>query len=151
MSSRKRLSLATARDRGLAGEPYQQSITLGLRIPFGSDSRNRAKRATAQADVIEAQAQLGLERERLLADLDGARARLDSAQAQMTAADKRAQLARELRGFFQKSFQMGETDLPTRLRIELEAGEAQRQAGRTRIDRAAAVTALRQALGLLPE
>ena len=145
------LSLATARDRALAGEPYQQSITLGIRIPFGSDSRNRAKRATAQADVIEAQAQLGLERERLLADLDGARARLDSAQAQMTAADKRAQLARELRGFFQKSFQMGETDLPTRLRIELEAGEAQRQASRTRIDRAAAVSALRQALGLLPE
>jgi len=149
--SNPELSLATARDRALAGEPYQQSITLGIRIPFGSDSRNRAKRATAQADVIEAQAQLGLERERLLADLDGARARLDSAQAQMTAADKRAQLARESRGFFQKSFQMGETDLPTRLRIELEAGEAQRQAGRTRIDRAAAVSALRQALGLLPE
>ena len=69
----------------------------------------------------------------------------------MTAADKRAQLARELRSFFQKSFQMGETALPTRLRIELEAGEAQRQASRTRIDRAAAVSALRQALGLLPE
>ena len=145
------LSLATARDRGLSGEPYQQSITLGIRIPLGSDSRNRAKVATAQADVIEAQAQLGLERERLLADLDGARDRIDAAQAQMTAADKRAQLARESRGFFQKSFQMGETDLPTRLRIEFEAGEAERQARRTRIDHAAAVSALRQALGLLPE
>ena len=149
--SNPELSLATARDRGLSSEPYQQSITLGIRIPLGSDSRNRAKLATAQADVIEAQAQLGLERERLLADLDGARARLDSAQAQMTAADKRAQLARESRGFFQKSFQMGETDLPTRLRIELEAGEAERQASRTRIDHAAAVSALRQAMGLLPQ
>ena len=149
--SNPELSLATARDRALAGEPYQQSITLGIRIPFGSDSRNRAKRATAQADVIEAQAQLGLEQGRLLADLDGARVRLESAQAQMTAADKRSQLARESRSFFQKSYKMGETDLPTRLRIELEAGEAERQASRTRIDRAAAVSALRQALGLLPE
>ena len=149
--SNPELSLATARDRGLAGEPYQQSITLGLRIPFGSDSRNRAKRSTAQAELIEAEGQLGLEQTRLLAELDSARVRLESARAQLTAADKRSQLARESRSFFQKSYQMGETDLPTRLRIELEATEAQRQATRTRIDLAAAVSSLRQALGLLPE
>ena len=122
------LSLATTRDRGLSGESYQQNITLGIRIPFGSDSRNRAKQATAQADVIEAQAQLGLERERLLSELEAARIRLEFARTQATAADKRAQLARESRSFFQRSYQMGETDLPTRLRIELEAAEAQRQA-----------------------
>ena len=145
------LSLATARDRGLSGEPYQQNITLGIRIPFGSDSRNRAKQATAQADVIEAQAQLGLERERLLSELDAARIRLESARTQVIAADRRAQLAQESRGFFRKSYQLGETDLPLRLRIELEAGEAQRQAARARIDLAAAVSALRQTLGLLPE
>ncbi len=145
------LSLATARDRGLAGEPYEQSITLGIRIPFGSDSRNRAKRATAQADAIEAESLRNLEQGRVLAELDSARVHLESARVQLTAADKRAQLARESRSFFQKSYQMGETDLPTRLRIELEAAEAQRQASRTRIELAAAVSALRQALGLLPE
>lgn len=149
--SNPELTLATATDRGLAGEPYQQSITLGIRIPFGSDSRNRAKRSTTQAELIEAEGQLGLEQERRQSELDSARVRLQSAQAQLTAADKRAQLASESRRFFQKSYQMGETDLPTRLRIELEAAEAQRQAGRTRIDLAAAVSALRQALGLLPE
>lgn len=145
------LSLATARDRGLAGETYEQSITLGIRIPFGSDSRNRAKRATAQADAIEAEGLRGLEQGRVLAELESARVHLESARVQLTAADKRVQLARESRSFFQKSYQMGETDLPTRLRIELEAAEAQRQASRTRIDLAAAVSALRQALGLLPE
>ncbi len=46
---------------------------------------------------------------------------------------------------------MGEADLPTRLRIELEAIEAERQATRTRIDLAAAISSLRQALGLLPD
>lgn len=145
------LSLATARDRGLAGEPYQQSITLGIRIPFGSDSRNRAKLAAAQADGIEADAQLSLERERLLSELDAARVRLESARIQLKAADKSAQLARESKGFFQKSFRLGETDLPTRLRIELEAIDAERRAARARIDLAAAVSALRQTLGLLPE
>lgn len=145
------LTLATTRDRGAAGEPYQQRMTLGIRIPFGSDSRNRAKQATAQAERIEAEVQLGLERQRLLSELDAARIRLESARTQMNAADRRSRLARESRGFFQKSFRAGETDLPTRLRIELEAFDAERQAARARVDFAAAVSALRQSLGLLPE
>lgn len=145
------LTLATTRARGVSGEPYQQTITLAVRIPFGSNGRNRAKQTAAQADGIEADAQLGLERERLLSELDAARVRLESARTQVNAADKRSQLARESRSFFQKSFRLGETDLPTRLRIDLEASDAERQAGRTRIDLAAAVSALRQALGLLPE
>lgn len=145
------LTLAIARARGVDSEPYQQSITLGIRIPFGSDSRQRARLSTAQAELIEAETQWRLEQERLMAERDGARVRLESAQAQLKAADKRAQLARESRSFFLKSYQMGETDLPTRLRIELEATEAQRQASRARIDVAAAVSSLRQTLGLLPE
>jgi cobalt-zinc-cadmium efflux system outer membrane protein len=149
--SNPELTLATARERGLDGDPYQQSVTLGIRIPFGSDSRNRAKVSTAQADQIDAESQLRLAQERLLAEQDSARVRLESAQTQLKAADKRSQLARESRSFFQKSYQMGEADLPTRLRIELEATEAERQAIRTRIDLAAAVSTLRQALGLLPE
>ena len=60
-------------------------------------------------------------------------------------------LARESRGFFDKSFRLGETDLPTRLRIELEAIEAEQAFARARIDAAAAVSGLRQAMGLLPQ
>lgn len=145
------VKLATTRERGALDDPYHQTITLAVRIPFGSSSRNRAKQAAAQADGIEAEAQLGLERARLLSELDAARVRLESAHVQVNAADKRSQLAHESRSFFQKSFRLGETDLPTRLRIELEASDAERQAGRTRVDLAAAVSALRQALGLLPE
>ena len=149
--SNPELTLATTRARGLYGEPSQQSLTLGIRIPFGSDSRNRTKLASAQAEGIEAEVQLALERERLLSELDAARIRLESARSQVSAADKGSQLARESRGFFQKSFRMGETDLPTRSRIELEAIAAERQAARASIDLAAAVSSLRQVLGLLPE
>lgn len=145
------LTLATTRDRGMFGDPYQQTVTVGIRFPFGSESRNRAKAGLARAEAIEAEGQLRLERERLIADLEAARVRVESAQQQLTAADKRAQLARESRGFFEKSFRLGESDLPTRLRIELEAAEGERQAARARIDLAAAVSLLRQTLGLLPE
>ena len=77
--------------------------------------------------------------------------RVESSRTQLAAAEKRTQLARESRGFFDKSFRLGESDLPTRLRIELESVEAERQNARARIDLAAAISALRPALGLLPE
>ena len=145
------LNLATTRERGASGESWQQTVTIGVRIPFGSDTRNRARVASASAEAIEAETLLRLERERLTAEVDTARVRVESARTLVASAEQRAQLARESRGFFQKAFRLGETDLPTRLRIELEAAEAERQVARTRIELAAAVSALRQAMGLLPE
>ena len=145
------LMLATTRDRGARGEASQQTITLGIRIPFGAGPRSDARSANARAETMEIQAQLALERERLTAERETARVRVESSRTQLMAAERRAQLARESRGFFDKSFRLGETDLPTRLRIEAEAAEAERQAARTRIELAAAISAWRQALGLLPQ
>jgi cobalt-zinc-cadmium efflux system outer membrane protein len=149
--SNPELLLATTRERDGFGDSYAQTMTIGVRIPFGSESRNRGKVGLARAEALEAEEHLRLERERLQADLEAADARVQAARSQLAAAEKRARLAGESRGFFEKSFRMGETDLPTRLRIELEAVEAEKQANRARIDLAAAISALRQALGLLPE
>lgn len=145
------LTLATTRDRGAAGERYGQTVTLALRLPFGGGPRHDARIANARADAVEAQAQLALERARLQSERDAAVARVDASRVQVAATERRATLARETRGFFEKSFRLGETDLPTRLRIEAEASEAERQAARSRIELAAAVSAWRQALGLLPQ
>jgi cobalt-zinc-cadmium efflux system outer membrane protein len=145
------LILATTSDRGAYDEASRQTITLGLRIPFGAGPRSDARRASAHAEATEVQAQLALERERLTAEREAARVRVEASRAQLAAAERRAQLARESRGFFDKSFRLGETDLPTRLRIEAEAAEADRQAARTRIELSAAISAWRQALGLLPQ
>jgi cobalt-zinc-cadmium efflux system outer membrane protein len=145
------LILATTSDRGAFDEASQQSITLAVRIPFGSGPRHEARTAKARAEAAEVQAQLALERERLMAEREAARVRVEAYRTQLAAAERRAQLARESRGFFDKSFRLGETDLPTRLRIEAEAAEAERQAARTRIELAAAISAWRQALGLLPQ
>ena len=145
------LVLATTRDRGGFGEAAQQTITLGVRIPFGGGPRHDARTANARAEATEALAQLALDRERVMADLEVAKLRMDASRSQLVAAERRVQLARESRGFFDKSFRLGETDLPTRLRIEAEAAEAERQAARTRTELAAAISAWRQALGLLPQ
>jgi cobalt-zinc-cadmium efflux system outer membrane protein len=145
------LTVATGRERGAFGEDYGQAVTLALRIPFGGGARHEGRVASARAELAELQAQLALERERLQAERQAAQARVEAATALQQAAERRAQLARESRGFFDKSFRLGETDLPTRLRIEAEAAEAERQAARAAIERAAAGSAWRQALGLLPQ
>ncbi|MFO1197110.1 MAG: TolC family protein [Burkholderiaceae bacterium] len=143
--------VATVAARGASGESYSNSIVLGVRVPFGAGPRAQARIASARADADELSAQLGLERARVLADIEGSRSRLQAVREQLVAAERRASLAREVRGFFERSFRLGESDLPTRLRVELEAVEAERQATRARVAVATAVSALRQALGLLPE
>jgi outer membrane protein, heavy metal efflux system len=145
------LSLSTTRERGARGEAWGQTVTVGLRIPFGSDGQRKTLRAAAGAAQIEAEAQLLLERQRLAAELATARARLHASEAVERSAARRAELARETLGFVDRAFGLGETDLPTRLRLAQEAFEAQRQSERARLGHLQALSALRQALGLLPQ
>ncbi|MFM1907345.1 MAG: hypothetical protein RLZZ591_1022 [Pseudomonadota bacterium] len=149
--SNPELTVATTRNRGAYGDRYGQTVLIGIRVPFGAGPRYDARMSTAQAEAIEVQSKLILERDRIQADQRGAASRLEAARTQLDAAQRRARLANESRGFFDKSFRLGETDLPTRLRIEAEATEAARQAARSRIDLATAISAWRQSLGLLPE
>jgi cobalt-zinc-cadmium efflux system outer membrane protein len=149
--SNPELTVATTRDRGAFGERYVQTVLIGMRVPFGAGPRHDARMATAQAEAIEVQSKLILERDRIQADQRGAASRLEAARTQLDATQRRARLANESRGFFDKSFRLGETDLPTRLRMEAEATEAARQAAQSRIDLTSAISAWRQSLGLLPE
>ena len=145
------LSLTATRGKEQRGERYQQTVSVGVRIPFGSGPRSQAREATVWAEAADAESRAALEQARLAAEIDAAWARLQSLQAQQQAMARNAGLARETLAFYEKSFRLGETDLPTRLRVAQEAAQAQRQWARTRIDEAAAVSALRQALGLLPQ
>jgi len=149
--SNPELTVGAARERGALGERYGQSVIVGVRIPLGRSSGSDARVVAAGAEQLEAETALSLARQRIEGDIAAARDDVRAQQSANEAAERRARLARESRGFFEKSFRLGETDLPTRLRVDLEAFEAERQAARTRIELSAAVSALRQALGLLPE
>ncbi|MDZ5455695.1 MULTISPECIES: TolC family protein [Azohydromonas] len=145
------IALASTRERDVLGEAYGQSLTVGVRIPFGSDSRHRARVAAAGAERIEAESALAVEQQRLQGELAAAQARMDGASQVAEAAAQRAALAEQTRGFIDKAFRLGEADLPTRLRVELEAFEAERLQARARIELAQALSQWRQAMGLLPE
>lgn len=145
------LTVAATRGREQSGERYLQSFTVGVRVPLGGGDRARAKEAAARADALDAEVRARVEQDRLAADVAAATARVKAKQAQREAMARHAALARDTRGFIDKAFRLGEADWPTRLRVELEAVQAERQLARARIDAAAAVSTLRQALGLLPQ
>lgn len=149
--SNPELLVATRRERGATGEAIEQSWSLGLRIPLSSGPRHAAAIAEAGAGRVEAEIEAGRERERLLQTAQLARSQWQAAERRRQASDERARLARESQGFFDKAFRLGESDLPTRLRIAQETFAAERAAQRARIQQAAALSAYRQALGLLPE
>ncbi|MFN7696128.1 MAG: TolC family protein [Burkholderiales bacterium] len=145
------LTLLQTRERGARGESSTGSLTLALRLPLGSSDRHRALEAHALAEQAEAQARLDQEPAHLQAALHSAQAALTAARSVLEASSERARLALESRSFFDKSFRLGQTDLPTRLRIEQEANTALREQARARLALHHATALLRQALGLLPE
>lgn len=145
------IAVSTRRDRGASGEAVDQTWALAVRIPFSAGPRQDARVATANAEAIELGIELEREQERLTREALALQSQLAAARQQLAAAEQRGRLARENRGFYEKSFRLGESDLPTRLRIESEAFEAERALGRTRIALAQAISQLRQSLGLLPQ
>ncbi|MBK6866252.1 MAG: TolC family protein [Ideonella sp.] len=145
------LELSAMRARDAFGEAWGQTLNVGVVIPFGSDPRQRAKLASAGAAQTEAEVQLALERDQVHAEIAAAHLRIETAQATVDATGRGARLAAELRGFYEKSFRLGETDLPARLRVELEAVEAERRYARARIDLAQAHSMLRHAQGMVPQ
>ena len=74
-------TIAATRDRGAYGESYNQTFTVGVRIPFGAGPRHDARVTTARAEAVELQAQMALERARLAGEREAARARADAARA----------------------------------------------------------------------
>lgn len=145
------LTLGVTRERGQAGERFEQTLTVGLRIPFGAGAQHRSEAGMAMADAIEQEERARLEHDRLETELLAAREGLRAAQASRRAAETRFTLADATQQAIGKSFRLGETALPDRLLVELEASEARRALVHARINEAAAISSLRQALGLLPQ
>lgn len=145
------LIVATRRERAASGDPIDQSWSLGLRLPLASSARQDATLADAGAERIEAEVSAIRERERLLLDVRHARAAEAAVQLRLQASEQRERLARENLVWYEKAFRLGESDLPTRLRVAGEAFAAARAVLRARLQLAASISATRQALGLLPE
>jgi cobalt-zinc-cadmium efflux system outer membrane protein len=149
-SDAPQLSVGVRQDTPGRGEGSRGSLVVGLRLPFGTDDRNRALEAAALSDLDIAQTQEQRLRERLDSDIAEAREALRSAQVQVDAQTHRARLLRERAVLVDKSFRAGETPLPDLLRALAAAAQADSAVARQNAALGLARARLQQAFGLLP-
>ena len=144
------LTLGARQDTPGRAEASQGSLVVGLRVPFGTDDRNRPLEAAALAELDVAETQEQRLRERLDSDTATARDAQRSTESQLEAETARARLLRERATLIDKSFRAGETPLPDRLRALAAASQADSAVARQTAARGLARANLQQALGLLP-
>ena len=144
------IELGLRRERGAFGESYANSVVVGIKVPFATDARNRPRITAANAELIETDAALMLERQTLAAEIEGATVELEQAREIEELAAERFRLAADTQALFARAFTLGELDLPARLRAENERFDAERALTRARIEAGRAISRLNQARGLLP-
>lgn len=131
-------------------ELTQNSIAIGLRLPFGTDDRNQPLQAAALSELDVAQTREQRLRVRLDAGAAAALSALRSADRQLADARDRAALLRERAQLIDKSFRAGESPLPDLLRALDAAAQADAALARQQAALGLAHARLQQAHGLLP-
>jgi cobalt-zinc-cadmium efflux system outer membrane protein len=144
------LTVGVRQDVPGRAEASQGSLVVGLRLPFGTDDRNRPLEAAALSELDVAQTHEQRLRERVDSEIAAARDALGSAHAQLDAETARARLLRERAALIDKSFRAGETPLPDLLRALAAAAQADSAAARQTAALGLARARLQQTLGLLP-
>lgn len=149
-SASPELSIGVRQERPGLGSSPQNSVVVGLRLPFGGEVHQQPRIAAALADQEIAQAQARRTRERLAAELELAQSQLTTGQAQSQLEQDRAALLRERAQLIDKSFRAGESPLPELLRALGAAALADTASARQKAAVQLAYARLQQALGNLP-
>lgn len=144
------LALTYSSERDEQGAAYRDQIKLGIRIPFGTESRNQARISAANADWIEAQSRRQLARERIAAELAGAELELRQSREQRTLASAELTLVAQRSAWIDKGFQLGQFDLQEQLRSQQEQLDAEAQVQRAEHEFGRAISRFNQAAGVLP-
>lgn len=144
------LAVRAVRERGVFNEPYANTIGIRLKIPFSAPAQVRRETSAAQAEADRADAEMQRARTRVGLDAERARRALAAAQRQLAMAQERLELSAETLRLSEKAFALGESDLATLLRIRAAAFDTEAFLDRQRVARAAAISRLNQAQGVLP-
>jgi outer membrane protein, heavy metal efflux system len=137
-------------ERPGAGNPAQHSVGVALRLPFGTDTHAQPRIAAAISEVEMASLQRQRTHDRLVAELELARSRLQGVETQARLEARRAALLRERATHLDKAFQAGEAPLPELLRALGAAAQADAVSERQQAQLHLAQARLLQAQGILP-
>ena len=144
------VGVGLSRERDNFAAAGETKLRIALRIPLGGDNRNAPRRAAASAELDAAQAEVDTVQRQLPAEVAAATADLRAARTSQAAATERARLSTEVQTLITKSWRLGDSDLPARLRADNEQFEARLALAKASIDVQRAIANLNQAHGFLP-
>ena len=144
------LGVGVARERGAFAASTETKLRVMLRIPLGGDNRNAPRQAAARAELDAAQAEADGVQRQLPAELAAATFDLRAARAAQAAAQQRLRLSTEVQALINKSWQLGNSDLPSRLRADNDQFEARLSLAKASVEVQRAIANLNQANGYLP-
>ncbi|MBM5573370.1 TolC family protein [Deefgea sp. CFH1-16] len=144
------IGLTYTSEKDASDEAYRGRIKLGIKIPFGSESRNRPRIATANAALIAAQTALELEQARIANAISSAQMELAQSREAQVLAVEQFKIASERAEWIAKGFRLGQFDLMAQLRSLQEKFDAESESARSRLAVDRAISRLNQAVGVLP-
>lgn len=144
------LALRLVRERADFSDTFADALGIKLTIPFSLGARVRQELDGNHAQLLQAQAQYAQVQRRIALAKETGQRLLKATQFQLEVATKRAALTQDNLALLEKSFALGESDLPTLLRARAAHFDAQAQLRRHQISGYAALSRVNHSLGVLP-
>jgi outer membrane protein TolC len=138
------------RERGSSSDSYDNSLQVAVRIPFNIGPAAKPEIAAAGRTLAEADAsRLRLQRQ-LDTELRTADRELETINQRLVLAREQNRIAAENLRLARRSFELGESDLVSLLRVQTLAFAAERAEQQLKILRRRAIAKYNQAAGVLP-
>lgn len=144
------LALRWISERSEATRPHERSVGIKLTLPLSSSGRVSQESASARAELAQAETELSLASIRIEQDIANARAEFEATEHQLRMARERQTLAADSLMLAQRSFDLGESDLPALMRARADALDTSANLHRQQLMRELALSRLHQAQGVLP-
>ncbi|MDP3653551.1 MAG: TolC family protein [Rhodoferax sp.] len=144
------LAVRLVRERADFSDVFADALGIKLTIPFSMGARVRQEVAGHRAEMLQAETEYTQVQRRMASAKDTAQRLMKAAQHQLEVAKKRASLTQDNLALVEKSFSLGESDLPALLRARMADFDAQALLRRQQISGHAALSRVNQSLGVLP-
>lgn len=144
------LAFRMVRDRSDFADTYADAFGVKLTIPFSLGARVRQDLDSNRAQLVQAETEYDQALRRTTLAKETGQRLLQTSQRQLELATRRAALTQDNLSLIEKSFALGESDLPSLLRARAAHFDAQALLQRQQINAHAAVSRIHQSLGVLP-
>lgn len=144
------LSIYAKRDRGTDSDPFNNSIGVGVSVPFGSKTSSAPRLAEANAAVVDVMAEEAERERKHEEETRQAKLAVQAAAKLLNIAKKQNQLAQNRLRLSKRAFELGESDLFLLIRAREQADIQARAVKRSQLELYLSQARLNHILGAMP-